>query len=127
MRRRAEAIRPVVNADPEAFLPLPHLHLQVMLALAESALHGWDIVKRIREASGGREHPSSGSLYLALNRLLEGGLLEEVDAPEGADERRRYVRHTSLGRRVLSAETERLATLVELSRRRLAAGDGSGS
>lgn len=125
MRRRPEAVRPDSSPEPEAFLPLPHLHFHVMLALAESTLHGWDIVKRIRELTEGRDNPSSGSLYLALNRLVEDGLLESAEPPAEADARRRYVRHTPLGRRVLAAETERLSTLVRTSRRRLAAGDGA--
>ncbi|HSR41061.1 MAG TPA: helix-turn-helix transcriptional regulator, partial [Longimicrobiales bacterium] len=83
------------------------------------------IVKRVAEITEGPE-PSSGSLYLAISRLKERGLLE--DAPSPADEgdgRRNFVRLTPLGRRVLQAETERLAGLVELSRRWSdASGDG---
>jgi DNA-binding PadR family transcriptional regulator len=55
-----------------------------------------------------------GSLYRLLARMLEEGLIEEGDE----DERRRYYRISRRGRRVLKAEAERLAGLVELSRAR---------
>lgn len=115
MRRRAAATRPTADPQPEDFLPLPHLPFNILLALAEEPRHGWAIIRRIEEISGGKEVPSSGSLYMAMGRLEERGLLE--DAPDQADDgRRRTFRITPLGRRVLAAETERLALLVELSR-----------
>lgn len=126
MRRREEATHPPENPEPDVFLPLPHLPFQVLLALAEGPLHGWGVVEKIGELSEGRGSPSSGSLYLAMSRLEERGLLEKAGAPEGADARRRYVRLTPLGRRVLEAETQRLAGLVELSRRWNPSSGGDG-
>jgi DNA-binding PadR family transcriptional regulator len=81
------------------------------------------VIERIQAMTDRGGVPSSGSLYLAMSRLEERGLIEDAPAPPGADARRRYVHLTALGRRVLAAETERLAGLVELSRR-LAAGGG---
>ena len=50
----------------------------IALALAtEAPLHGWAIIKRIKEMTEGRTAPSSGSLYLAMVRLEERGLLEQ--------------------------------------------------
>lgn len=118
MRRRKESVEPPANPEPETFLPLPHLPFQILLALAEAPRHGWGIIERIRELSQGRDNPSSGSLYLAMARLEERGLIAEAEPPEDeAAGRRRYFRLTSLGRRVLTAETERLANLVEAARR----------
>ena len=125
MRRRDEAVRPPRNPDPEAFLPLPTLPYQVLLALAEEPRHGWAIIKRIEELAGGRPAPSSGSLYLAITRLEERGLIEDAPAPKPGDvrdERRRVYQLTSLGRRVLALETARLAELVEIARRWLGMG-----
>lgn len=120
MRRRKEATHPTDDQEPEAFLPLPHLPFQVLLALAEEPRHGGGVIRRIEELSEGRESPSSGSLYLAMSRLEKRGLLEDVPAPESeTDTRRRYLRPTPLGRRVLAAETERMAGLVDVSRRSL--------
>jgi len=53
--------------------------------------------------------------------MLAAGLIVESDErpdPEYDDERRRYYRLTTLGRRVLSAETQRLSHLVEVARRK---------
>ena len=103
--------------SPDDFLPLPHLPLHILLALAGDTMHGWAVIKRIEEMTSGATCPSSGSLYLAMGRLEERGLLEEVASPvEDADARRRYYRLTPLGRRVLEAESQRLAGLVEIAR-----------
>jgi len=101
------------SRDPHRMLPLPHLTYLVLLALARSDAHGWAIIKRIREITRGATNPSSGSLYLAMVRLTERGLLEEIAASGGSsDERRRYYRLTAWGRQVLEAETQRLSGLV---------------
>lgn len=104
--------------DPEELLPLPHLPLHVLLALsAEESMHGWAIIKRVEEMTDGRTCPSTGSLYLAMGRLKERGLLEEIAAPDAdADARRKYYRITPFGRRVIEAESRRLAGLVEMAR-----------
>lgn len=105
-------------ATPDDFLPLPHLPLHILLALADGdARHGWAVIKRIDEMTGGRTRPSTGSLYLAMGRLEERGLLVEVDPPtDDVDARRKYYRLTPLGSRVLEAESRRLATLVDVAR-----------
>ena len=100
------------QSDPADLLPLPHLNYFVLLALADGDAHGWAVIKRIREMSVGRTNPSSGSLYLAMVRMEDAGLIAEAKAPAGADARRRYYRLTPFGRRVLSAESARLAELV---------------
>jgi DNA-binding PadR family transcriptional regulator len=118
MRRRRESIRPPKDAGPEAFLPLPHLPFHVLLALAEGPRHGWAIIRTIREITSGRDNPSSGSLYLAMSRLSDHGLIEEAPAsevPADTGGRRKTYRLSELGRAVLEAETARLAALVRLS------------
>jgi DNA-binding PadR family transcriptional regulator len=104
--------------EVDDFLPLPHLPYHILLALAgEDAMHGWAVIKRIEEMTGGRTCPSTGSLYLAMGRLQERGMLEEAAAgPDERDQRRKFHRLTSLGRRVLAAESTRLAGLIEIAR-----------
>lgn len=108
-----------MSRDPESYLPLPQLPLHILLALASGGpAHGYAIIKRIEGMTPGSP-PSSGSLYLAMVRLEERGLLVETAAPESegdADTRRRYYALTPLGRRVLEAESRRLAALVALAR-----------
>lgn len=98
--------------EPEQFLPLPTLSYYVLLALASGAAHGWAIIKRIAELTEGAANPSSGSLYLAMVRLQDEGLIEESASPQGADARRRYYRLTRLGRAVAGAESGRLQRLI---------------
>ena len=86
----------------------------VLLALADGPLHGYGIMKEVERESGGEVRLEIGSLYRLLGRLLDDGLLEEGDG----DERRRYYRISRLGRRLLKAEAERLAGLVDLIRAR---------
>jgi DNA-binding PadR family transcriptional regulator len=104
--------------QPDDLLPLPHLPLHILLALsAEESMHGWAIIKRVEEMTDGRTCPSTGSLYLAMGRLTERGLLEEIAPPAAdTDARRKYYRVTPFGRRVIEAESRRLAGLVEMAR-----------
>lgn len=103
--------------EPSDFIPLPNLPLHVLLVLAEGDFHGWAIIKRIEEITAGDQSPSSGSLYLAMTRLEEQGLIADAPAPDDeTDSRRRYYRLSPLGRRVLSYEMDRLAGLVERAR-----------
>ena len=97
---------------------LSPLSYYILLALADGDAHGWVIIKRIRELTQGQSDPSSGSLYLAMIRLSDQGLLEETDAPRGedTDERRRFYTLTALGRKVVRAESARLARLVDYAR-----------
>lgn len=110
-------------------LPLTPITYHVLLALARAPLHGYGILKSMEERSGGRVSPSTGSLYLALQRMGEEGLIEEAPEPEaeeGGDARRRYYRLTSLGREVAREETARLADLVGAAGRLGLAGPGVG-
>jgi DNA-binding PadR family transcriptional regulator len=94
-------------------LPLTPLSFQILVALADRARHGYGIIKEIEQASGERFSSSTGTLYLAVERLEQEGLIEEE---ESSDRRRRFYRLTSLGREVAAAETRRLAILVGAAR-----------
>lgn len=112
---------PRIPMDPRIaeLLPMPHLSTLVLLALSKGNAHGWAIIRRIRELEGPDRTPSSGSLYVAMRRLEEKGLIDEAEASEARDDddaRRRYYRLTAFGRHVLEAEMERLAQLVERAR-----------
>jgi PadR family transcriptional regulator PadR len=104
--------------DIDHFLPLPHLPFHILLALSGGdAMHGWAVIKRIEKMTGGKTCPSTGSLYLAMGRLQERGLLEQAPtATTERDQRRKFHCLTTLGKRVLTAESERLAGLIEFAR-----------
>ncbi|MGH7576332.1 MAG: helix-turn-helix transcriptional regulator, partial [Longimicrobiales bacterium] len=72
----------------------------------------------LSEKTGGRESILPGTLYACIARMIDDGLIEERDAPEGAGSggpRRRYYRRTAFGREVARAESERLRALLEMA------------
>ena len=93
---------------------LTPLSAAILIALASGASHGYAIIKEIEELTNGEMSPRTGSMYLALHRLLEDGLIEEADV-RGNDERRRYYRLTTEGRTAARAEAERLSQLVRMA------------
>lgn len=104
----------------ESHLPLTDLTFHVLLALGNDSLHGYGIGKEIEERTDGRLRPTTGSLYQALRRLHESGLIEEVELAddEVEDSRRQYFRLTDLGHEVVALEARRLEELVGVARRK---------
>jgi len=99
-------------------LPLTHLAYHVLLALADVERHGYGIIKEVARGTNGEMELETGTLYAALKRLRDMGLIESVSASEvaaGADQRRRYYGLTALGRDVLAAESERMAHLLGIA------------
>ena len=110
---------------PESFLPLKPHWFHVLLSLADQEQHGYGIMQEVLERTGGKVRIWPATLYGTLKRLIDEELIEESDerpAAEFDDARRRYYQLTSLGRRVLAAESERLEDLVRVirSKRRMA-------
>jgi DNA-binding PadR family transcriptional regulator len=100
---------------PDDFLPLTPAVFHILVALADGESHGYAIMQDAARRSGGTVRLGAGTLYGAISRLLEGGLIEECDErpdPEMDDTRRRYYRLTHLGGAVLAAETKRMKDLV---------------
>ena len=104
-------------AAPDNFLPLAPAALHILLALAAGRMHGYAIMQEVARQSDGRYKLGPGTLYDNLQKLSAQGLVEEGAAPgPGDDPRRRYYRLTSLGRRVLGAEIDRLEGVVRKAR-----------
>jgi DNA-binding PadR family transcriptional regulator len=90
---------------------------QILLALADHDLHGYAIIKDIADRTGGQMRLTASTLYAALKRLLDEGLIEERDPPrDDTDPRRRYYRLTRAGRTAGRAEAERLDALAAMAR-----------
>jgi DNA-binding PadR family transcriptional regulator len=105
--------------DPLRMIPLTPQVFHILLSLADGERHGYAIMQEAQERSGGLVRLGPGTLYGAIKRLLEQGLLEESEerpAPDADDSRRRYYRLTPFGRSVLAAEADRLAGLVRAVR-----------
>jgi DNA-binding PadR family transcriptional regulator len=60
---------------------------------------------------------TASTLYAAIKRMVDGGLLVEVDAPaESGGAPRRCYRITRAGRQIAQREAERLARTVAMAR-----------
>lgn len=105
--------------DPESHLPLSPAMFHILLALADEERHGYGIMLEVKFRTDGRVRLVPGTLYGAIKRLLEKGIIEETEERpdlEMNDERRRYYRLSDFGLRVLSAEAERMERNVAQAR-----------
>ncbi len=105
----------------DRFLPLTPVAFEILLALADGEQHGYSVMREVERRTAGSVSLHPGTLYRALARLLESGLigeLEERPDPRHDDERRRYYQLTALGIAVAKAEAERLAGQLAAARAR---------
>lgn len=100
-------------------MPLTTPVFQILLSLADAALHGYALIQDIRERTGGEVSLTASTLYAAVRRLVDAGWIAELDTPppgEREDPRRRYYRITPRGRDVARAEARRLERLTAQAR-----------
>ena len=103
--------------DPDSLLPLKTNWFHILLSLSACEQHGYGIMQEVLDRTAGKVRLWPATLYGTLKKLMEQGLIDESGerpAPEMDDARRRYYRLTPFGRRVLSAESQRLRELVSL-------------
>jgi DNA-binding PadR family transcriptional regulator len=99
--------------------PLPAAAFQILMALADDDLHGYEIMRRVEAQTDGRTRMGPGTLYSSIQALLDAGFITEVASrrDEGLnDARRRYYRLTAAGRKAARDEAERLADVLRLAR-----------
>lgn len=100
-------------------MSLRSIEFHVLLALAGEERHGYAILQEVTQLTDGEIELEPGTLYRALHRMLKGGWIAESSRRPAADlddERRKYYRLTPLGRRIASAEADRLLRLVSIAR-----------
>ncbi len=118
------------SRSPRDFLPVTPVSFEILLSLTGGERHGYAIMQDIAERTEGATNLHAGTLYRALARLVENGLLEELDEDaleDDGDERRRYYALTPLGREVAVAEARRLESQVGAARLQgLLGGAGGG-
>jgi|SRR5687767_7244773 len=98
--------------------PLSPLTMSILVALAKGELHGYALMQEIEAQTDGALRPGTGSLYAALERLLDEGLV--IESPRqplaGEDARRKYFRVTAAGRTAARAEAERMVRVLKEAR-----------
>jgi DNA-binding PadR family transcriptional regulator len=105
--------------DDMSQLPLRPVEFQILVILAEQPSHGYSIIQETSRRTDGKVKLQPGTLYRAIQRLEDGGFIEEVEAPPQStsdDERRRYFGLTRQGRAVAAEEAARLAALLKEAR-----------
>jgi len=116
------------DRDVDRHLPLRRVAFHILLSLAAGERHGYGIIQDI-EARGERPVPDVGTMYRALARMVEAGMIEAAERLSSAglrerpkvasasnDERRNNYRITTLGMRLARAEARRLGALLEAAR-----------
>jgi len=109
------------TSSPQELLPLTPPVFHILVALSDEERHGYGIMLDVARQTNDALQLGPGTLYGCLKRMLAAGMVEESDVrpdPELDDERRRYYRMTPLGRRVVRAETQRLAGAVSAAKAR---------
>jgi transcriptional regulator len=103
--------------DTAALLP-GALDLLILKAVSLGRLHGYGVLLRIEQISGGALLVQQGALYPALYRLEHQGLIESEWGVSENNRKAKYYRLTADGRRRLGEETAswtRLAEAIALS------------
>jgi DNA-binding PadR family transcriptional regulator len=104
---------PPAQEEIERLLPLKPVEFHVLLSVAAGPRHGYGIMQDAAERTGREIIPDVGTLYRALRRMVDRGLI----VPTGdSGARRNDYRITPLGRRLAKAESRRLASLVRAAR-----------
>ena len=100
--------------------PLSEPVLLILTSLADEPRHGYALIKDIENLSEGRVRLSTGTLYGAIRRLVEDGLIEPFDQEDTSREKQAY-RLTGDGRKRLRAELDRMRELTQKATARLKA------
>jgi DNA-binding PadR family transcriptional regulator len=107
--------------------PLSSATLHILLALAGGNLHGYGIIKEVARNSDGHYRLGPGTLYDNLRKLMDAGWVADVPASSSTkrksavskEDDRRFYSLTKEGKDALSAEVERLQTVIRKARLRL--------
>jgi len=109
---------------PEPFPPLKTQWFHILTALSREPLHGSGIVRDVLKQTDERLRLWPATLYGSLEELASLGWIEELteegDFPEGESRRKRIYRLSAAGRKVLTAEAERINSLARTALARLA-------
>lgn len=101
--------------------PLTPATFHILLSVTNEVAHGYHIKRMVEERTNGAVLLGAGTLYSALQRMSNDGLITETDPPQDAGElepgsRWRFYTITPQGRGVLKAEIARLEADLEAAR-----------
>jgi DNA-binding PadR family transcriptional regulator len=107
--------------------PLSSATLHILLALAGGNLHGYGIIKEVARNSDGHYRLGPGTLYDNLKKLMDAGLVADVATSSSSkrkpvaskEDDRRFYTLTKEGKKALSAEVDRLQSVVREAKLRL--------
>jgi DNA-binding PadR family transcriptional regulator len=106
-----------MNKDIGKFSPLTEATFYILLALVRP-LHGYGIIKKVEEMSNGRLKLAAGTLYGALNALLDNKLIVLI-GEDKKNKRRKLYRMTGLGQELMKLEIRRLREMADNGSREL--------
>jgi DNA-binding PadR family transcriptional regulator len=123
---------PIDEEVPTELTPLREPTLFILLTLSKERKHGYAILKDVEVLSEGRVVLSTGTLYGALARLLDQGVIRKSTDDRGEDNsgsksrsgsadirKRKYYELTQFGYRVLAVEIKRMGTILATAGREL--------
>jgi len=96
-------------------LPLTVPVFQILLSLVDGPAHGYAIIRDVADRTAGDVRLTASTLYGAVARMLDGGLIEEREPPEGQERRRLYA-ISRRGRSLLTDEARRLVRAADWAR-----------
>jgi DNA-binding PadR family transcriptional regulator len=107
-------------------LPLTPLTMAVLLALADGDRHGYALMQDVKRQTEGTLRPGTGSLYAALDRLTDDGLIAGApgEPGPGPGRPRKVYRITDEGRAMVRAEARRMLRVLVVARERSLAPEG---
>lgn len=101
-----------IKTQAAQHLPLTEATFVILAALS-TARHGYGIMQVAGEASNSAGRLGPGTLYTALAKLMEQGLIRRADEGSQGDDRRKLYVLTELGRMVVEMESARLSVLAD--------------
>ena len=112
---------------PKSDLPQGMLDMLILQIVALGPVHGYGIAQRLQQISRDVLQVQQGSLYPALHRLENRGLLAAEWKPSDTGREAKFYRLTASGRRQLREETANWSRLAEAIRLVLRAAEGGVS
>ena len=103
--------------------PLTEPVFLILTSLADQPQHGYALMQDVQQISNGRVRLSTGTLYGALRRLLDDGLIERFQQDDQSRDKQAY-KLTAEGRRQLKVEMSRLKQLIRIATSRIQENQG---